>query len=93
MTVLHSQMFYAILSAYHLAAELLYYFEKLREECTAQGGMYEVVGSCLIYGIMDAEAFLGPFPKGIRVRRSLGWPSPAMRFWNSDTKAMSREDP
>jgi len=57
--------------------------------------MFQVVGECYIYGIMDGESLLGPMPAPWKVRlasiKGSGISYP--RYWNTAINAMSREDP
>ena len=64
----------------------------LRPTFTGEG--FKIIGPCLIHGLMDAEALLGPLPKPWIVefyRDNLGYAR--LHFRNTETKDLTVEDP
>ena len=57
--------------------------------------VFQVVGECYIYGIMDGESLLGPIPSPWKVRpaRERGSDIFEPRYWNTAINAITREDP
>lgn len=61
---------------------------------TSAGEVFEIIGPCLVHGIMDTEALLGPLPKPWIVefyRDNLGYAR--LHFRNTETKDLTVEDP
>ena len=61
---------------------------------TSAGEVFEIIGPCLVHGIMDAEALLGLLPKPWIVefyRDNLGYAR--LHFRNTETKDLTVEDP
>jgi len=53
-----------------------------------------VVGECFVYGMMDGETLLGPFPSpwSVHVQQDLRGLNQPM-YWNSETKSYQQDDP
>lgn len=61
---------------------------------TASSIGFEIIGPCLVHGLMDAEALLGTLPNPWIVelyRDNLGYAR--LHFRNTDTKELTVEDP